>query len=100
MELLIMPETFIIFRLFFEHLGYTNEWRVAFNELSPSEKEQILPIIYRNDFNNIHDLTDNERLLNVLKYYKNYRTEIADHNSVLYRLKQEFEERNTIQQDK
>ena len=27
MELLIMPETFLLFRFFFEHLGYTQQWR-------------------------------------------------------------------------
>lgn len=91
LELLIMPETFIIFRFFFEHLGYTEKWRRAFRDLTEVEKEEILPIIYRNDFNHIENLTSNERLLNVLKYYKNYRAEIADHNSELFQLKQEFE---------
>ena len=39
----------------------------------------------------ISTLTDNPRLLKVLAFYKNYRSEIADHSSDLYRLKQEFE---------
>lgn len=45
MELLIMPETFIIFRFFFEHLGYTQAWRDAYNNLSEEEKSEILPLI-------------------------------------------------------
>ncbi len=93
LELLLMPETFIIFRLFFEHLGYTDAWRRAFRGLSPAEKQEILPIIYQNDFNHIEDLSASSRLLNVLKYYKDYRAEIADHDSELYRLKQDFESR-------
>lgn len=93
LELLLMPETFIIFRLFFEHLGYTDAWRRAFRGLSPAEKQEILPIIYQNDFNHIDDLSASSRLLNVLKYYKDYRAEIADHDSELYRLKQDFESR-------
>ncbi|MBR0501236.1 MAG: hypothetical protein IJJ72_09625 [Bacteroidales bacterium] len=91
MELLIMPETFIIFRFFFEHLGYTQAWRDAYNNLSEEEKSEILPLIFRNDFNQIELLTNKPRLLNVLKYYKNYRSDIADHNSDLYKLKQEFD---------
>lgn len=94
MELLIMPETFIIFRLFFEHLGYTDAWRKAFNNLSDKERETILPIIYRNDFNHIDEITTNKRILKVLKYYKNYRADIADSTSELFRLKQEFEQNN------
>lgn len=91
MELLIMPETFIIFRFFFEQLGYTQSWRDAYNNLSEEEKSEILPLIFRNDFNQIELLTNKPRLLNVLKYYKNYRSDIADHNSDLYKLKQEFD---------
>lgn len=94
LELLIMPETFLIFRFFFEHLGYTQEWRAAFRDLNDEERNEILPIIYKNDFNHIELLTDNPRLLNVLKYYKNYRKEIADHNSELYKKKKEFESKS------
>lgn len=93
LELLLMPETFIIFRLFFEHLGYTEAWRQAFRGLSPAEKQEILPIIFQNDFSHIENLSASSRLLDVLKYYKDYRAEIADHNSDLYRLKQDFEAR-------
>lgn len=91
MELLIMPETFLLFRFFFEHLGYTQQWREAMANLSDEERDELMPIIYRNEFNHIEDLTDNPHLLNVLRFYKNYRREIANHNSELYKLKQEYE---------
>ncbi|MBR3413419.1 MAG: hypothetical protein IKG81_12100 [Bacteroidales bacterium] len=94
MELLIMPETFLIYRFFFEHLGYTQEWQVAYRDLNEAEHTEILPIIYRNEFNHIESLTDNPRLLNVLKYYRNYRKEIADHKSELYKQKKEFESKS------
>ena len=29
MELLLMPETFLLFRFFFEDLGYTQQWKDA-----------------------------------------------------------------------
>ena len=91
MELLMMPETFLLFRFFFEHLGYTQKWREAMNELTDKEREELYPIIYKNDFNHIEELTDNIKFREILKFYKNYRAEIADHNSDLYKLKVEFD---------
>lgn len=100
MELLIMPETFIIFRFFFEHLGYTKAWRDAYNNLSEEEKTEIRPLIFQNDFNQIESLTNKPRLLNVLRYYKNYRSDIADHNSDLYKLKQEFDSKRLLLEER
>lgn len=91
MELLIMPETFILFRFFFEHIGYTQKWREDMNKLTDKEKQELYPIIFKNDFNHIEELTDNEKFRNILNYYKNYRGDIADKNSDLYKLKQEFD---------
>lgn len=92
MELLIMPETFLLFRFFFEHLGYTQQWRKAMSELTDAEREELYPIIFKNDFNHIDELTENEKFRHILKFYKNYRGDIADHNSELYKLKQEFDQ--------
>ena len=92
MELLIMPETFLLFRFFFEHLGYTQQWREAMSELTDAEREELYPIICTNDFNHIDELTENEKFRHILKFYKNYRGDIADHNSELFRLKQEFDQ--------
>ena len=94
MELLIMPETFLLFRLFFEHLGYTQKWREAMHELSDEEKIELYPIIFKNDFNNIEELTSNEKFRYILRFYKNYRADIADHESDLYKLKKQFDEQN------
>lgn len=91
MELLIMPETFLLFRFFFEHLGYTQKWREAMANLSEDEKSELYPIIFKNDFNHIEVLTNNKKYLHILSFYKNYRGEIADSTSELYKLKKEFE---------
>lgn len=96
MELLIMPETFLLFRFFFEDLGYTKEWRNLMSKLTKKEKEELYPIIFKNDFNNIEQLTTNKKFLKILKYYKNYRSDIADHNSELYKLKQEFDKKQKL----
>ena len=61
------------------------------NKLTDKEKQELYPIIFKNDFNHIEELTDNEKFRNILNYYKNYRGDIADKNSDLYKLKQEFD---------
>jgi hypothetical protein len=93
MELLIMPETFLLFRFFFEDLGYTQKWKEEMSALSTEEKDELYPIIYQNDFNDINALTSNPKFRHILQYYKNYRGDIANPNSELYKLKQEFDER-------
>ncbi len=91
MELLIMPETFLLFRFFFEHLEKKKKWREAMANLSEDEKSELYPIIFKNDFNHIEVLTSNKKYLHILSFYKNYRGEIADSTSELYKLKKEFE---------
>lgn len=90
-ELLIMPETFILYRFFFEYIGYTDAWREEMKQLSVAEMEELQPLIFQNDFNNIESLTTNKKLLHILSYYKNYRYEIIDSTSELYRRKKEFD---------
>lgn len=95
MELLIMPETFLLYRFFFEHIGYTQAWREDMKKLTPQEFEEIKPLIFQNDFNNIESLTNNPKYRHILAYYKNYRYDIIDPDSELYRRKQEFDSANT-----
>lgn len=95
MELLMMPETFILFRFFFEHLGYTQQWRDLMNQLTSEEKEELYPIIFQNDFNRIEELTSNVKYLNILQFYKDFRKDIADPSSELYRLKIEFDKKKS-----
>ncbi len=91
MELLIMPETFLLYRLFFEHIGYTGKWRSAMNNLTDVEYNEIQPIIFKNEFGDIDSLSGNEKIVNILRFYKNFRGDIADRNSELFRLKEKFD---------
>ena len=88
-----MPETFLLFRFFFEYLGYTDKWRSAMSSLSDGEKDIILPIIFKNNFSNIEEMNVSDRIKSILSFYKNYRAEIADPNSELFKMKQEFEKK-------
>lgn len=91
LELLIMPETFIIYRFFFEYIGETDKWRAEFNNLNELDKEEALRIIQIADFNHIETKTSNQNVLNVLKYYSNFRSEIITPETNLYKLKQEYD---------
>jgi len=62
------------------------------SELTDAERAELYPIIFKNDFNHIEELTDNKKYLHILQFYKNYRGDIADPKSDLYKLKKDFEE--------
>ena len=91
MKLLIMPETFLLYRFFFEHIGYTQAWWKAMQELSKEELNELKPLIFQNDFSDIDSLTDNPKYLRILSYYQNYRSDIIDPSSELYKRKQEYD---------
>lgn len=92
-ELLMMPETFLLYRFFFRDLGYTQRWRDDMVKLSTEERKELYPIIFNNNFNNIEELTDNISLRKVLAYYKNYRAEIITPGTELYKEKQIYDAR-------
>ena len=94
MKLLIMPETFLLYRFFFESIGYTDEWWKEMQQLSSEEKLELYPLIFKNDFNHIETLTSNPKYIHILTYYKNYRNDIIDPKTELYRLKQKFDKQN------
>ena len=68
-KLLYMPEAMIIYRVFFERIGLTDRWWAAFSTLSDDEMAITKPIIEKNVFTNIQNETDNNNVLNVLRYY-------------------------------
>ena len=72
-------------------MGYTDKWRNAISSLSEEEKNIIMPIIFKNKFSNIEEMDVSDRIKHVLSFYKNYRAEIADPNSELFKMKLEFE---------
>ena len=97
MKLLIMPETFLLYRFFFENIGYTQAWWNAMQELSEEELKELKPLIFQNDFRDIDSLTYNPKYLRILSYYKNYRNDIIDPSSELYQRKQEYDKQQSSQ---
>jgi len=94
-SILEMPETFILYRYFFEWLetkGYeisTPKWKIAFDSLDGSDKIDALDIIHKADFNNVK--TNNPKIATLIEYYTNYRDDVITPGTELYKLKQEYD---------
>ena len=80
------------FRYFFKETGRTQRWWDEMQTLTEDEKAELYTIIFNNDFNDVDSLTDNRKYRHILTtYYKNFRNEIIDPKSDLYKEKQEWE---------
>jgi hypothetical protein len=96
--LLEMPDTYIIYRFFFEWLDKKNhplgisKWLKAINAMTYVEQQQFFSIIHDKDFNaHIIDEKLPDRVKYALSFYRNRRDDIADPKGELYALKQEFD---------
>jgi hypothetical protein len=90
-KLLYMPETYILYRFFFEKEGFTEDWWKAFNALNKKELAQAKEIIEKNIFTNIQSLTLNTNIISVLNHYSISREEITKSGSELSKLKAKFD---------
>lgn len=107
LELLEMPETFILYRFFFKWLDEKNGrgterwkglWYHCKKKVSESEWDKIEDVIHTNVFNNdtILDFADDE-VRDLLRCYVNYRKEIITPGTELYNLKKEYDQHPTKQ---
>lgn len=97
-EILYMPETYIVYRYFFEGIGLTDMWRQTFNSLTEKEREKVLPIIKSNDFRNISEVTTNKKLLELFRHYTIKRDDVRDKDTNYKKLKTQFQK--LIKEDK
>lgn len=108
MELLEMPETFILYRFFFEWIDSqpngegTAHWRKAWNtcksNLPSSEWEELLEYIHGNVFTDEGiDRFKSEEAQKLLSFYTNYRKDIITPGSPLYELKSQYDLNPTIE---
>jgi len=77
-EILYMPETYIIYRFFFEEMGITQKWQALFHSLTEEEKLFAYSIIESNDFTNIEEKTDDPKILALLSHYKVKREDVKE----------------------
>jgi hypothetical protein len=107
-ELLEMPETFILYRLFYEWLGDKKNheasianWRNVFNNcmetLNEQDKTAVLEVIHKNKFTTeIQYQFSNPQITQLLEFYTNCRNDIITPGTELYKLKQEYDKNPTI----
>lgn len=106
MEILEMPETFILYRFFFKWLDnkpgglgvahWRDCWQECMTSLSSQDKECLLEIIHTNVFDNI-DFSDlPTKVQELLRFYTNFRKDIITPGTDLYRLKTEYDSNPTI----
>lgn len=104
MDLLEMPESFIIYRFFFKWLDNkkdvgigTNHWRNAWKECKASVSEErwndVCEVIHTNVFNaTIVDDFEEPVIKRLLRYYVDFRDDIITEGRDLYELKKEFDQ--------
>lgn len=68
-KLLYMPETMIIYRLYYEDIGLVDAWWNAFSSLSPEKLESLKCIIHNNEFDNLEALSQDDEITKVLEFY-------------------------------
>jgi len=91
-EILLMPETYILYRSFFREIGFTEKWRNELNSLTPKQKQKAIEIIKLNDFQNIENYTKSKTIISFIKeHYSISRDEINNPSSEIYNLKQEYD---------
>lgn len=86
-----MPETYILYRYFFEHTKRTEQWWHDFNNLDQKKKEAE-KIIEKNDFVNIDKLTNDKIVIKFIKeHYLISREEMINPDSAIYKEKLEYD---------
>ena len=119
-KLLEMPETMIIYRLFFEWMSSeaahtaaielfgndlicessTDSWWQLYNHcketLPPDIWERVNDTIHRNDFEDIDGRFQNSEARRLLSYYSNYRKDIVEKDTDLFLMKRKYDEAPTI----
>lgn len=94
LNLLYMPETYLLYRFFFKEIGNSQEWRKELNSLTQIDQEIAKGIIELNDFSDIDNLDCSISVKEFLKrHYLLSRDEINNPNSELNKLKREYDKR-------
>ena len=99
LTLLEMPDTFIIYRFFFEWLGTKNHpysiknWADTMNDLTKEERTCVYSIIHSPSFSQA-DKNESRytlRINNALKFYCNFRNDVQNEGGMFYELKCQFD---------
>ena len=98
-----MPDTYIIYRYFFEWLAEkghpfsTHNWEETYKSLSPATKKEFLSIIHGPTFTSVLPRhTYSGELAEIMKFYVNLRDAVQNPNGELYALKQEYDALSSV----
>jgi len=95
-EILLMPETYILYRYFFEEYDYTETWRSEFNNFDDNDRTKIIKILKKNDFKEFNKSGLNSLILDFIqKHYLVSREDIKNPKSKYYKEKQEYDSLKT-----
>lgn len=100
LELLYMPETFLIYRKIFEKdLGLTKQWKANYLSIRKNKKLwlEAKEIIEKNEFTDLDLRTNNKKILKFLEFYTITRDDVKNSDSEYLSLKKKFD--HLIQND-
>ena len=107
LELLEMPETFILYRYFFEWIDTKGEmgtahwkksWISCKNSLSENDWTELLDYIHHNNFSEKgNSYFSSSEAQDLLSFYTNFRKDIITPGTALYKLKEEYDSNPTIE---
>lgn len=81
LDLLYMPEEYILYRFHFKENGATEEWKKLFKSLSTEDKVFVLPIIEKAEFKDINFNTSNKNIIRLLNHYTVKRDILSTSNN-------------------
>ena len=91
-EILHMPETYIVYRKLFEvDLGLTAKWKDLFHSLTEEELVEAKFVIDTNDFTNLEQKTANPKILQLLQHYTVSRKDVKESDSEYVSIKNKFD---------
>ena len=87
-----MPETYILYRFFFEDFGYTAKWWYEFNNFGSNDRTKIIKIIKKNEFKELDKSELSPSILDFIQeHYLVSREDIKNPKSKYYKEKQEYD---------
>lgn len=89
LEILILPESYIINRRFFERNGLRNKWREDYDCLDPDERSMVLEFVLQSQFDQAPPF-QNPKLLRFLSHYSFYSDDRAMVDADVKRLRKKF----------
>ncbi|MDR1302824.1 MAG: hypothetical protein LBK43_10210, partial [Treponema sp.] len=96
--LLVMPEPYILYRFFFEYIGYSQDWLKDYQKLDKTEKYQFLKLIAENKFSlSIYETLENEKIKKIYSHYLITRSDVINSSTNIGKRKIEYDEKkNTL----